>query len=201
MAIHTTSGNILCITNSKGRQVNLLNEEPKLQLKNKRKYHCNAPGCHKSFTTSGHLARHHRIHTGEKNFHCIYPGCPSKFSRQDNMMQHYRTHLSPRSRLYAYSHQSHSTGMSSIFYRHEYIGPIPTEIDIHPYQPYLTDKQLHGLPYQTRDLSHSPMSKSFGHHPIYEESMNQTSALNTKSKWFNNGYEFSQPAYYLKEIL
>ncbi|KAI9310907.1 hypothetical protein BX666DRAFT_1868840 [Dichotomocladium elegans] len=47
---------------------------------------------------SGHLARHSRIHTGEKNFHCLYPGCPSRFSRQDNMMQHYRTHMSPRSR-------------------------------------------------------------------------------------------------------
>lgn len=47
---------------------------------------------------SGHLARHNRIHTGEKNFHCLYPGCPSRFSRQDNMMQHYRTHMSPRSR-------------------------------------------------------------------------------------------------------
>ncbi|KAI8049235.1 hypothetical protein BDF22DRAFT_611025, partial [Syncephalis plumigaleata] len=50
--------------------------------------------CDKSFTTSGHLARHNRIHTGEKNFHCPMEGCTSRFSRQDNMMQHYRTHLS-----------------------------------------------------------------------------------------------------------
>lgn len=47
---------------------------------------------------SGHLARHNRIHTGEKNFHCLHPGCPSRFSRQDNMMQHYRTHLSQKAR-------------------------------------------------------------------------------------------------------
>ncbi|ORY00617.1 hypothetical protein K493DRAFT_177502, partial [Basidiobolus meristosporus CBS 931.73] len=57
-----------------------------------RKYKCNYPGCFRSFTTSGHLARHNRIHTGEKNFPCLMAGCPSRFSRQDNMMQHYRTH-------------------------------------------------------------------------------------------------------------
>jgi hypothetical protein len=64
----------------------------------KRKYRCQYPNCDKSFTTSGHLARHNRIHTGEKNFHCPMEGCMSRFSRQDNMMQHYRTHLSGRSR-------------------------------------------------------------------------------------------------------
>ncbi|KAJ2326547.1 transcriptional repressor [Coemansia sp. RSA 2702] len=69
-----------------------------LRTQNKRKYPCTFPGCGKAFTTSGHLSRHFRIHTGEKNYHCLYPGCASRFSRQDNMMQHYRTHLSPRSR-------------------------------------------------------------------------------------------------------
>ncbi|KAJ2698343.1 transcriptional repressor [Coemansia sp. IMI 203386] len=64
----------------------------------KRKYKCSFDNCGKAFTTSGHLARHQRIHTGEKNFACQYPGCTSRFSRQDNMMQHYRTHLSPKSR-------------------------------------------------------------------------------------------------------
>ncbi|KAF9282512.1 hypothetical protein BGZ74_002132 [Mortierella antarctica] len=64
----------------------------------KRKYSCTFQGCNKCFTTSGHLARHNRIHTGERNFACLMPGCTSKFSRQDNMMQHYRTHISPKSR-------------------------------------------------------------------------------------------------------
>uniref|UniRef100_A0A1D1XY36 Transcriptional regulator NRG1 n=1 Tax=Anthurium amnicola TaxID=1678845 RepID=A0A1D1XY36_9ARAE len=63
-----------------------------------RKFFCTWEPCGKSFTTSGHLARHFRIHTGEKNFKCFWPGCESRFSRQDNMMQHYRTHTSSRSR-------------------------------------------------------------------------------------------------------
>jgi uncharacterized Zn-finger protein len=56
-----------------------------------RKYKCKI--CDKGFTTSGHLARHHRIHTGVKNHICPFEGCNSRFSRQDNCMQHYKTHL------------------------------------------------------------------------------------------------------------
>ncbi|KAK9456384.1 hypothetical protein V1511DRAFT_447465, partial [Dipodascopsis uninucleata] len=55
----------------------------------RRRYNCH---CGKSFTTSGHLARHTRIHTGEKNYPCPEAGCGARFSRQDNCMQHYRTH-------------------------------------------------------------------------------------------------------------
>ena len=55
--------------------------------------------CLKGFMTSGHLARHKRIHTGEKNHSCPYEGCEQQFSRHDNCLQHYRTHLKhePRS--------------------------------------------------------------------------------------------------------
>ncbi|KAI8820221.1 uncharacterized protein EV422DRAFT_597228 [Fimicolochytrium jonesii] len=49
--------------------------------------------CKKGFTTSGHVARHMRIHTGVKPYPCLLPDCQARFSRQDNMMQHYRTHL------------------------------------------------------------------------------------------------------------
>lgn len=63
-----------------------------LSRSGKRRYECVT--CGKTFTTSGHVARHNRIHTGEKNFQCPEPGCSQRFSRQDNCMQHYRTHKS-----------------------------------------------------------------------------------------------------------
>ncbi|TEB17139.1 hypothetical protein FA13DRAFT_1804441 [Coprinellus micaceus] len=62
----------------------------------KKKHVC--PTCERGFTTSGHLARHVRIHTGERNHACPFPGCETRCSRQDNLQQHYRIHLSPGSR-------------------------------------------------------------------------------------------------------
>ncbi|ODV96972.1 hypothetical protein PACTADRAFT_27095, partial [Pachysolen tannophilus NRRL Y-2460] len=61
-----------------------------------RKYQCQT--CSKVFTTSGHLARHIRIHTGERNHVCPQNGCGARFSRHDNCMQHYRTHLTKNER-------------------------------------------------------------------------------------------------------
>jgi hypothetical protein len=52
-----------------------------------RKYACTWEGCGKAFTTSGHLVRHKRIHTGEKRYKCAMENCTSRFSRQDNMLQ------------------------------------------------------------------------------------------------------------------
>ncbi|KAI0757919.1 hypothetical protein C8Q74DRAFT_286896 [Fomes fomentarius] len=62
----------------------------------KKKHVCQI--CKRAFTTSGHLARHTRIHTGERNHKCPFPGCETRCSRQDNLQQHYRIHLSPGSR-------------------------------------------------------------------------------------------------------
>ncbi|KAK0439234.1 uncharacterized protein EV420DRAFT_1651074 [Desarmillaria tabescens] len=62
----------------------------------KKKHICGT--CDRAFTTSGHLARHSRVHTGERNHKCPFPGCETRCSRQDNLQQHYRIHLSPGSR-------------------------------------------------------------------------------------------------------
>ncbi|KAI8996963.1 hypothetical protein BDB01DRAFT_901429 [Pilobolus umbonatus] len=129
------SESVLSVKDASGRQFSLLNDsnndnqhysyrvEPINQpISSRRKYHCTDPGCNKSFTTSGHLARHNRIHTGEKNFHCRHPGCPSRFSRQDNMMQHYRTHLSQKMRRHHHRNKQQKTMKlsESPLYHHQY---------------------------------------------------------------------------------
>ncbi|KAG6373890.1 hypothetical protein JVT61DRAFT_6043 [Boletus reticuloceps] len=70
--------------------------QPAPQSGSKKKHVCST--CDRGFTTSGHLARHLRVHTGERNHKCPFPGCETRCSRQDNLQQHYRIHLSPGSR-------------------------------------------------------------------------------------------------------
>lgn len=73
----------------KGKCIRSKNKD--LPLEARKKYFCKI--CSRGFTTSGHLARHNRIHTGEKKHVCQYPGCLQRFSRHDNCVQHYRTHF------------------------------------------------------------------------------------------------------------
>ncbi|EPQ58768.1 hypothetical protein GLOTRDRAFT_33579 [Gloeophyllum trabeum ATCC 11539] len=58
---------------------------PVQPLNPKKKHYCTV--CGRSFTTSGHLARHSRVHTGERNHICPFPGCQTRCSRQDNLQQ------------------------------------------------------------------------------------------------------------------
>ncbi|KAJ6502752.1 hypothetical protein C8R47DRAFT_917913, partial [Mycena vitilis] len=43
--------------------------------------------CDKSFRTSGHLARHLRVHVGDRHHVCPFPGCKTRCSRKDNLTQ------------------------------------------------------------------------------------------------------------------
>lgn len=77
----------------------LLPTPPPTNISNKdtkRKHVCKV--CSRSFTTSGHLARHNRIHTGERKHLCPWPSCDARFARQDNCMQHYKTHTNGKKR-------------------------------------------------------------------------------------------------------
>ncbi|KZT55085.1 hypothetical protein CALCODRAFT_416615, partial [Calocera cornea HHB12733] len=50
-----------------------------------RKYPCKV--CERVFTTSGHLSRHMKVHTGERKYVCPFPGCDVKCNRSDNLLQ------------------------------------------------------------------------------------------------------------------
>lgn len=58
-----------------------------------RKHICPVPNCFKSFTRSGHLARHIRSHTSEKLFVCPVDNCGLGFTRSDALREHSRTHF------------------------------------------------------------------------------------------------------------
>ncbi|KAJ3390419.1 hypothetical protein HDU92_000493 [Lobulomyces angularis] len=59
----------------------------------KTRYMCTWKDCEKTFSTSGHVARHERIHLQIKPHKCEFPGCEQYFSRPDNKKQHYKTHF------------------------------------------------------------------------------------------------------------
>ncbi|KAG0850337.1 hypothetical protein G6F17_009965 [Rhizopus arrhizus] len=144
---------LLSVKNASGRHVSLLNHA---EEDSKRKYRCCEPGCNKSFTTSGHLARHNRIHTGEKNFPCLFPGCQSRFSRQDNMMQHYRTHMSPKSRRSQKKQTTEETRPKPRLHAHQRIRSDSVQI-----QPPLTiDQHLSNYHQSLRTLTTSSNTMS-----------------------------------------
>lgn len=47
--------------------------------------------CTLAFTRASHLARHRRVHTGERPFACSI--CPRMFARQDKLKQHLDSHM------------------------------------------------------------------------------------------------------------
>ncbi|CAO1629770.1 unnamed protein product [Parajaminaea phylloscopi] len=61
-----------------------------------RPYPCNHPGCNKSFLQRSALTVHSRVHSGERPHECEFPGCGKKFSDSSSLARHRRTHSGKR---------------------------------------------------------------------------------------------------------
>lgn len=58
----------------------------------RKRFFCEIPGCHKSFTQKTHLDIHLRAHTGEQPYTCKLLGCGQRFSQLGNLKTHERRH-------------------------------------------------------------------------------------------------------------
>jgi len=56
-------------------------------------YPCTHKGCHQEFTTAGHMNRHFKIHTGQREHICPWESCGRRCGRLDNLVQHFRIHV------------------------------------------------------------------------------------------------------------
>ncbi|KAE8219817.1 hypothetical protein CF319_g6559 [Tilletia indica] len=62
-----------------------------------RPFHCEHPGCNKSFKKRNKLNRHILSHTDERKYICQHPGCDKKFLRSQHLAAHQQTHSGPSS--------------------------------------------------------------------------------------------------------
>ncbi|KAF9111171.1 hypothetical protein BGX27_005312 [Mortierella sp. AM989] len=140
-----------------------------------RKHICPVPNCFKSFTRSGHLARHIRSHTSEKLFVCPVESCGLGFTRSDALREHARTHVTRTRSRKSSTESGTKTDSSSV--SHSPASTTRSSMSPYPMSPSLSesDEPMSDFPAWARMTPITPVKQE---QPSYQQQQYQMSAVN-----------------------